>query len=253
MVKLTPQEIFDRLVKTDKILAREGRIRFDFDEVNIIVRQRDVVGNIMQEWMEGWMTKNGIAFSSNPNTQMPPDFFLDPDDKTKNLLEIKAFNYDATPGFDIADFKSFQREIVEKPYMLHAKYLIFGYKMSEEGLVTVKKVWLQNVWEICRPSENWAINVQFKNGMVHKIRPAKWYSTTKSTRFRPFERLEHFLSAMEQTIYDNPDTKEFYVGWRKRMTASYQKFYDRPLAIPKWEEELQEYYQTAGNGGNPRT
>ncbi len=49
MVKLTPQEIFDRLVKTDKILAHEGRIRFDFDEVNIIVRQRDVVGNTVQE------------------------------------------------------------------------------------------------------------------------------------------------------------------------------------------------------------
>lgn len=37
------------------------------------------------------------------------------------------------------------------------------------------------------------------------------------------------------------------------MTASYQKFYDKPLAIPKREEELQEYYQAAGNGGNPRT
>lgn len=124
MIKQTAEEIYSRLVNDDKIQREKGQIRFYLGNVDIIVRQKDVVGNIIQEWLEGWLEKKGIAFSNNPNTQMPPDLFLNPDDKTTGLLEVKAFNYEAAPGFDIADFKSYQGEIIEKPYMLHTKYLI---------------------------------------------------------------------------------------------------------------------------------
>ena len=125
MEKLTAEQVYDRLVNVDKILEVKGQIKFFLGNVNIIVKQRDVVGNIMQEWLEGWLKANDIAFSPNPNTQMPPDLFLDPDNKEENLLEVKAFNYNASPGFDIADFRAYQEEIIDKPYMLHVKYLIF--------------------------------------------------------------------------------------------------------------------------------
>ena len=114
----------------------------------------------MQEWLQGWLDERGIEYAPSENTQMPPDFFLNPDDRTKNLLEVKAFNRSAGPGFDIADFKAYIREIVEHPYMLHAQYLIFGYKMSNEGVVTIADLWIKNVWEITRSSKEWAINVQ---------------------------------------------------------------------------------------------
>ena len=118
MEKLTAEQVYDRLVNVDKILEVKGQIKFFLGNVNIIVKQRDVVGNIMQEWLEGWLKENDIAFSPNPNTQMPPDLFLDPDNKEENLLEVKAFNYNASPGFDIADFRAYQEEIIDKPYML---------------------------------------------------------------------------------------------------------------------------------------
>ena len=43
-MKLTVEEIYDRLVNDDKILTKKGRITFTLGDIDIIVRQRDVVG-----------------------------------------------------------------------------------------------------------------------------------------------------------------------------------------------------------------
>ena len=98
----------------------------------------------MQEWLEGWLRHNGIEYAPNDNTQMPPDVFLDPQDKKHNLMEVKAFNYNASPSFDIADFRMYEREIKEKPWMLDVDYLVFGYDMSNELLSDKPKQSWQN-------------------------------------------------------------------------------------------------------------
>lgn len=239
-MKLSPQEVYDRLLNVDKILTIEGQIRFYLGNVNIIVTQKDVVGNIIQEWLEGWLKHNDIEFTSNPNTQMPPDIFLNTNNHTKDLLEVKAFNYKASPAFDIADFKSYQQEIIREPWMLNTKYIIFGYNMSDDGIVTIKKLWLKNVWEICTSSENWPVKVQYKNKQVHKIRPASWYSR-KNVRYRPFETIEDFLAAIEETVYKNPDTHDDAVGWKEKMQDSYAKFYGREIVIPRWMDICKKY------------
>lgn len=149
-MRLTALEIYEKLLDEDKLLEIEGQIRFFLGDVNIVVKQKDVVGNIIQEWLQGWMDKRGIEYSPSENSQMPPDFFLNPDDKTKNLLEVKAFNRSASPGFDIADFRMYEEEIIEKTYMLNVDYLIFGYEMSDNGFVTIKDLWIKKVWEITR-------------------------------------------------------------------------------------------------------
>lgn len=238
--KLTAEQVYYKLLNEDKIKTVEGQIRFFLGNVDIIVRQKDVVGNIIQEWLEGWLKKNNIAFDTNPNTQMPPDIFLNPDDHTVDLLEVKAFNYSASPGFDIADFSAYAREILENPYMLHTKYIIFGYSMSDNGIVTIKDMWLKNVWEICRSMEGWPLNVQYKNKVIHKIRPAKWYG--KQARFPLFQSLEHYLSAIEETLFSYHDTHSLSVGWRKKFIDAYKKLYGKTIAIPRWEE-LDEYYR----------
>lgn len=73
-MRATSQEIYDRLLGEDKILELEGQIKFYLGDVDIIVRQRDVVGNIMQEWLQGWLEARGIEYAPNENSQMPPDF-----------------------------------------------------------------------------------------------------------------------------------------------------------------------------------
>ena len=233
MEKLTAEQVYDRLVNVDKILEVKGQIKFFLGNVNIIVKQRDVVGNIMQEWLEGWLKANDIAFSPNPNTQMPPDLFLDPDNKEENLLEVKAFNYNASPGFDIADFRAYQEEIIDKPYMLHVKYIIFGYEMTEDGYVIIRDLWLKNVWEICRAMSNYPLNLQVKDNVIHKIRPAKWYGNNNSN-YPTFSCLEDFVSAIEETVYKNPKTHDLAGTWCKRFKDAYEQKYGKKLSIPRW-------------------
>ena len=48
-MKMTATEVYNKLLNDDKILTQQGRITFKFSDVDIIVKQRDVVGNIMQE------------------------------------------------------------------------------------------------------------------------------------------------------------------------------------------------------------
>ena len=222
-INMTAQKVFDTLIKEDKILEISGQIKFFLGDVKIIVKQKDVVGNIMQEWLEGWLKKRNVSYSVNPNTQMPPDFFLSPKDHKRNLLEIKAFNSDASPGFDIADFTMYSEEIIREPYMLDVDYLIFGYQMSDEGFVTIKNVWLKKVWEITRRMADWPLNLQVKKDVVHKIRPGVWYSA-KPRDFKMFTCLEHFLSAMEETVYQNEDTRKKGSQWKNRFLASYKAF-----------------------------
>ena len=52
-MRLTSEQIFEKLMNNDQILSLEGQIRFYLGDVSIIVKQRDVVGNIMQEWLQG--------------------------------------------------------------------------------------------------------------------------------------------------------------------------------------------------------
>lgn len=239
-MKLTAQEVYSKLVNEDKILELKGQIRFYLGDVNIIVKQKDVVGNIIQEWLQGWLDKRGIEYAPSENTQMPPDFFLNPDDKTKNLLEVKAFNRSASPGFDIADFRMYEEEIVEKPYMLDVDYLIFGYDMSNDGIVTIKDVWLKKVWEITRCMEDWAINLQVKQGVVHKIRPGLWYSVKKGN-YPMFSCLEDFIAAIEETVYQNPKTHDNAASWKKKFLSSYERFYGIRLSIPRWDDIAHKY------------
>ena len=185
-MRLTAQEIVDRLLNVDNILDLKGEIKFYLGDVDIIVKQKDVVGNIMQEWLQGWLDKNDIEYAPSENSQMPPDFYLNPDDKTKGLLEVKAFNRNGSPGFDIADFRMYAEEIQEKPYMLDVDYLIFGYDMNESGVVSIKNVWLKKVWQITRRMANYPINLQVKDGVIHKIRPGVWYSQ-KATDYAIFD------------------------------------------------------------------
>ena len=80
------------------VVGKTINISIISDNNKIILHNYDtIVENIMQEWLEGWLSHNGIEYASNDNTQMPPDVFLDPHDKRHNLMEVKAFNHNASP------------------------------------------------------------------------------------------------------------------------------------------------------------
>ena len=242
-MKLSPREVYNMLLNEDKILEISGQIKFFLGDINIVVKQRDVVGNIMQEWMQGWLEYKGIEYALSDNTQMPPDFFLNCEDKTVDLLEVKAFNRNASPGFDIADFRMYAEEIIQKPYMLDVDYLIFGYNMSNDGIVTICDIWVKKVWEITRRMKDWPLNLQIKDNVVHKIRPAVWYSKSR-VEFSVFRSLEDFVSAVEETVFRNPDTRDKSGTWLNRFNKSYRDHYGRELIVPRFQEVSEKYIVT---------
>jgi type II restriction enzyme len=239
-MRLTPRELFDSLLKNDKILEICGQIKFCLGDISIIVKKKDVVGNMMQEWVQGWLEQRGIEYALSNNTQMPPDFFLNKEDRTVDLLEVKAFNIKSSPAFDIADFRMYVDEIVEKPYMLDVDYLIFGYVMTDDGVISISDVWLKKVWEITRQMDKWPITLQVKKDVVHKIRPAKWYSISPQ-KFKVFEGVEDFVSAIEETIYRNPATRERAGTWLNQFNINYRKHYGKELIIPRFQEVSENY------------
>ena len=240
-MRLTAQEIVDRLLNVDNILDLKGEIKFYLGDVDIIVKQKDVVGNIMQEWLQGWLDKNDIEYAPSENSQMPPDFYLNPDDKTKGLLEVVAFNRNGSPGFDIADFRMYAEEIQEKPYMLDVDYLIFGYDMNESGVVSIKNVWLKKVWQITRRMANYPINLQVKDGVIHKIRPGVWYSQ-KATDYAIFDCLEDFICAMEETTFKEPKLRDSIAStWLEKFQRNYKARYGHELNVPRWKDIKDKY------------
>lgn len=240
-MRLSAQEIYNKLLNDDHILELEGQIKFYLGDVNIIVKQKDVVGNIMQEWLQGWLDVRGIEYAPSENTQMPPDFFLNPADKTKGLLEVKAFNRNGSPGFDIADFRMYASEIQEKPYMLDVDYLIFGYDMSDDGVVTIKDVWLKKVWQITRRMGDYPINLQVKENVIHKIRPGVWYSE-RVTDYAIFDCLEDFISAIEETTFKEPKLRSSIAStWLAVFQRNYKAWYGKELNIPRWNDIKDKY------------
>lgn len=237
-MKITPKQLFERLNNDFRITEQTGNIQFSLGEVSIVVKHRDVVGNIMQEWLEGWLKKNGIEYLANPNTQMPPDLYLDPEDITHNLLEVKAFNYEATPAFDIADPVAYLQELERHPYMLNSYYIIFGYVMDEStGTVIIKDMWLKYVWEITAPSKKSAMSV---GGNAHKIRPTKWYNQTKRSK-KLFESKEDYLSAFIELLYkQHHDVAE---NSKDRIIDSYKRFYNETIRIQWWDDLKAKYFE----------
>ena len=51
-MKLTAEQVYEKLLNEDKILEQKGQIKFYLNDVDVVVKQKDVVGNIMQEWLE---------------------------------------------------------------------------------------------------------------------------------------------------------------------------------------------------------
>ena len=84
--------------------------------------------------------------------------------------------------------------------------------------------------------EKWPLNLQIKDKVVHKIRPCSWYSQSKQVQFLPFNTLEEYISAIDETVYQNPKTKEESGEWLVNLKKSYHEHYGVELDIPRWRD-----------------
>lgn len=218
--KITAQELYTALGNLH--LERQiGVISFNLAGVSVNIDTTDIVGITLQAWLKQYLTDNDIYFSEPANTQEFPDFFLDNNEAFKHMLEVKAFNYNATPAFDIANFESYCSSVKDKPYRLDADYLIFGYTMNDSGDITVKKVWLHKIWQIAGTSQRFPLKTQVKRDMIYNIRPNTDF---KAGNKGPFRSKDDFLLAIYKTlvIYKG---KSFADDWKQILSINYKKYY----------------------------
>lgn len=221
---ITAQQLFSEL-KELRLDKEVGIITFNLAGVSVKINTTDTVGITLQAWLKQYLINHKIYFSEPANTQEFPDFYLDDKDSYKHMLEIKAFNYNATPAFDIANFESYCSSVKEKPYRLDADYLIFGYVMDENGDITVKKVWLHKIWQIAGKSQRFPLKTQVKRDMIYNIRPNNEF---KSGKEGPLKSKDDFLLAIYETLQLYKG-KTYADEWKECLSINYKDYYKTEL------------------------
>lgn len=219
-MKLTGQELYSKLVNDYKIIGESGVINFSLKDLTISIETKDTVGNLLQEWLKAWMMKENVEFEENTNSQIFPDFYLDKHNQKLGLLEVKSFDWDRGPGFDLANFDSYCNSLLVNSYRLDSDYLIFAYQMNG-SVITIKNVYLKKIWELACPSGTYPLKVQEKKSIIYNIRPSVWYS--ERNKFKPFARKEDFLSALNNTRYQYPQTRHTNGHWLQNVIKNYKE------------------------------
>lgn len=209
---MTIEEIVEQL-KLD-LEGQEATIKINFAGISKNILEKDIYGNSIQSWLHAYFVEKSIPFEVNKNTQTFPDFIVNGHD-----LEIKCFNFDATPAFDVAEPSSFLNTVYENPNKINAWYLIFGYSSTKNGF-TISHVWLKKIWEITgpMPSRNDCVTLQMKGNMVHRIRPKVWYGKTNKT----FRTKEEFILGIGKMIDESPSQFIKYNSneWMKKISEN---------------------------------
>jgi hypothetical protein len=229
-MKLTSDELYMKLTVTDGLVGKTGEITFTFNNHPIKIESKDIIGNVIQDWIKDWMRSQGVSFIVNQNSQKFPDIYLDPDSKTTGLLEIKAFDFERSPNFDIANFDSYCNSLITDSYRIDSDYLIVGYSLHG-ATITIKNIWKKKIWEISGPSEKWPIKVQEKRETIYNLRPSTWYSTR--SKFKSFNNKETFLSALNDTRYQYGKTRLSNSHWLSKVLANYLTYTGVKLIIPQ--------------------
>lgn len=228
-MKLTGTELYDKLVNEYKIIGEKGSINFTIKNLTILIETKDTIGSLIQEWLKAWLIDQKIEYKENPNSQEFPDFYLDPKNKKTGLLEVKTFDWDRGPGFDLANFDSYCNSLLTSAYRLDSDYLIFSYQMKG-SVLSIKNVWVKKIWELATTSSTYPLKVQEKRNVIYNIRPSVWYSDR--SRFKPFSSLEEFLSALNETRYQYPQTRHANAHWLKNVLKNYEEHTGIKLQVP---------------------
>jgi len=206
--------IFNFLMNDYNIKRIKGSVEIILGDVSQRYKKRDAVGELLQAWFAKCLQKNNIYFREKENTQAFPDFLLSESDKD-HFLELKTFNYEASPAFDIANFDSYCDSLLKNPERLNSDYLIFGYNMDlDSGDLTIKDIWLKKIWELSSPDGSHPLNIQVKRGTIYNLRPYNF----KSDRSNCFNSRKQFVNALNDAIVKFPNqTSSYSENWLNKV------------------------------------
>lgn len=190
------EELYELAI--NQIKGCKGTITITIDGIPKISKSNDIIGNCVQEWIPQWLEDNGLELTGNVHTQQFPDFTANIDGK-KYDMEVKCWNANNSPAFDLANFDGFYREIYKDPRKLNAKYLIFGYKPTTHGFI-IDNIYLKNIWEITAPTKGKPINLQVKQGKPYAIRPVAFNKKPENN----FKTRRNFVIAIQNARNQYP-------------------------------------------------
>jgi hypothetical protein len=216
-IRITASQIYDKLVNEFKIQSQIGSIEITLGGISAKYNGKDAIGDLLQEWLGEWLKQNGFYYREPSNSQQFPDFLLT-ESANAGLLELKTFNADASPAFDIANFDSYCTSLLTVPERIDADYLILSYKMVDAQL-SIDNIWLKKVWEMTSPSGPDPIKLQVKRNQIYNIRPCTWYS--KRLLFNPFDNKSDFLNAIAETHNLYPQCDQYKTDWLNIVKEKY--------------------------------
>jgi len=203
-----------------KIRQSSGVMTFNLGKLSIELESMDIVGGAIQDWFGEWMKLERIPHSTPQNTQTFPDFILGPGD----YLEIKCFNYEAGPAFDIANYGAYIDSLLVNPERLDASYLIFAYSMTKK-VIKIEEIWMKKIWEIAGPSRTNILEIQKKRGEPVNIRPKKWYVEG----IKNFSTRGEFVAALHKSALYFKYPRSHTNDWLDDLNVNYRKKTGRPL------------------------
>ncbi len=215
--KVTAKEIYDLLVYEFKIKEQVGSVEIILGGVSAKYNGKDAIGDLLQEWLGEWLKENNYYFRQRQNTQEFPDFLLSEEENT-DFLELKTFNANASPAFDIANFDNYCASLLKIPERIEADYMILSYKM-ENSKLSIDNIWLKKVWEMSSPSGQNPIKLQVKRNQIYNLRPCTWYSTR--IKYFPFDNKMDFLSAIYDTLELYPQCDKYKDDWMSKVKTKY--------------------------------
>lgn len=211
------EELFS--ITQDRLEEQHGTITINFANKTHVYSGNDVIGNCLQEWLPNWFQHLGIDIRPGDNTQAFPDFVAIFGNASHDV-EVKAWNYNNSPAFDLANFSSFLATTYESPGKLDAHYFILGYQPMDDGFsqgFVVKKVYLKYIWEITSPSRKYPIGLQVKRGQPYAMRPFN-FARDESKGFK--NKIE-FIHAVKETFEIFPNSVIPFTAddWLKRVLS----------------------------------
>lgn len=205
----------EKLLK-EKILDQSENIVINLIGIPKISRSNDIIGNCLQEWLPEWFKDNGLDLKANKDTQSFPDFVAHFNDHSE-MVDIKCWNYNRRPAFDIANFDSFYKTLYNNPAKLFAKYLTIGYTPQKHGF-TIDYVELKKLWEITGKSTKYPLSVQVKQKRPYAIRPVNFSKNPEDSFNTPQELLE--AVAETRKLFPNNTIPYTEKDWYARVTQS---------------------------------
>lgn len=217
MIYINANELLDLLVKSG-IHSSIGKINMTLNGTTVQIKENDIIGNALQEWLGEWLNDNNIYYRK-PIGQVFPDFYLNTT-QTSGLCEMKAYVSKRTPAFDIANFDSYWNSLRENPLRLDSDYIIFAYS-SDNGNIKIDTIYLKKVWQITGPSNDYPLKCQRKNGQIYNIRPCAFAS--KRAKLKPFSCKEEFLAGLYKTVLSHTNQAKVTNSWLKEVLLRYKE------------------------------